>query len=251
MATIAAGPRRYDQFAWHYDQLTANLYRPGEATFYGRLARQSAGPVLEPACGAGRMLAIAQAAGCAVWGTDLSQPMLDLAAARLGGGPEVHLACRDLRELADGPFALVMLPLEAFRLLPDPASQIHFLTALRSRLRPDGRLALDLTLPEAVFPEQVDARLLTGPNGAMVSSTTSWVRTGGCTVERTEFAVRRRGSRPSKVQCEDAFRDISADELRALLTDAGWRIMTWDSDFRGTSYRPGDAQLVVVAEAGG
>lgn len=238
---------RYEQFAWHYDQLTAGLYRPGEAAFYSRLA--GAGPVFEPACGAGRMLAVAQAAGSEVWGTDRSQAMLGLAAARLAPAPAHHLRQADVAELVDGPgFGLVMLPLEAFRLLPDGPAQRRFLAGVRRILKPGGRLALDVTLPEAIFPAQLQAETVTGPDGAVVTATTRWVRRDGQTIERTAFEIREAGARPRQVCCDDAFRDISAPELEALLAATGWRPVVWDSDFRGTPYRPGAAQLVVVAE---
>lgn len=174
---------RYERFGWHYDAVAADRYRPGEARFYAELARTAHGLVLEPACGSGRILSLAWRAGQAVVGTDASQTMLDRAAARFRqlaaqpNAPEqpVRLLRQPLQELAlaEG-FGLILLPLEAFRLLRSQAEQESFLVAAAAHLVPHGRLALDLTLPEAALPRRTSLGPLNGPDGRAVSATVRW-----------------------------------------------------------------------------
>ena len=125
----------------------------GDVDFYRRLARETGGPILEVGCGTGRVTTALAADGHEVVGVDLSAPMLRVAerrrerlepavAARLSFG-EADMQTLDLgRE-----FALVITPSRVFQFALTTEAQRQALGALRSHLRPDGRLVLDLFDP--------------------------------------------------------------------------------------------------------
>jgi ubiquinone/menaquinone biosynthesis C-methylase UbiE len=59
----------------YYDVFSA--FPEGDVSYYADLASQSGGPVLELACGTGRVLIPSAQAGATITGLDLSRAMLD------------------------------------------------------------------------------------------------------------------------------------------------------------------------------
>ena len=110
------------------------------------LARRFGGPVLELACGTGRLLAPLASAGFAVTGVDSSAAMLERARARLlRDGLNAALVQQRLEDLAlDGTFRTIMVGLDSFGLLLSRASQLACLRAARDVATHDARLVLDL-----------------------------------------------------------------------------------------------------------
>ncbi len=135
--------RLYD---WEHDELMA------DAELYVELARRTGGPVLELACGTGRVLAPLAAAGFDVVGVDRSEAMLERARARLRG--QVCLMQGDMvRRLPERSFSLVILALDAFGFLTEIDQQLALLRAVRRSLPDDGLLALDLVHVAPLFDQ--------------------------------------------------------------------------------------------------
>jgi SAM-dependent methyltransferase len=121
--------------------------------FYKRLAQQLGGPVLEVACGTGRItLALAQA-GLSVVGVDRSEPMLSIARRKLSALPaavqeRVMLLNQDMTALGLGRrFGLVFVPARSFQHLLTVQLQRKSLRAFHRHLCPTGRLVLQLFDP--------------------------------------------------------------------------------------------------------
>ena len=73
--------------------------RTGEFSFFIRAARESGGPVLELASGAGRMLLVLAKAGVDVHGLEASRSMMRMARRAIAGRPEaerIHLVRGDM-----------------------------------------------------------------------------------------------------------------------------------------------------------
>jgi len=140
-----------------YDALGPSLVMgspvEGDTEFYRQLARETGGPILEVGCGSGRVAAALAGDGHEVVGVDLSAPMLRLAESRRESLPAAvaarlsfHLA--DLATLDLGrDFALIVTPARVFQFMLTSAAQRGALAALRTHLRPSGRLVLDLFDP--------------------------------------------------------------------------------------------------------
>ncbi|MBI2302718.1 MAG: hypothetical protein HYU66_27745 [Armatimonadetes bacterium] len=229
--------------------------------FYAALARTCGGLAGEPACGAGRILAAAYASGVEVWGADPSEPMLALAGARLAAvreaDPRLHalpyrLEPQTLQKLAPPrPCGLLMLPLDAFRLLRDGAEQLAFLARARAAVTPRGRLALDLTLPAQPPEELPFGAALTSPDGTLVRTRTRWRIEGDDLVEETEFELTPPGGAATVEVCRDRYRNVAAAELDGLLRTTGWSTEARYADFWGTPFGAGAGRLVLVARPRG
>lgn len=153
---------QFDAFARYYDADYGAV--EDDIAFYRELARRSGGPILEPMCGSGRLLAPLARAGYRLTGVDVSPALLARARARLAEGGllgQVELLEADIRQDAPaGPFALAIVALNSFMHLATVGDQLAALGRIHAALRPDGLLALDLFNP--------DLRALAGYSGELV-----------------------------------------------------------------------------------
>jgi SAM-dependent methyltransferase len=130
-----------------YDLLLKDL--PYGLDFYVSLAREASGPVLDIACGTGRILLPLLQAGVDIEGLDLFEPMLNTLrakAAASGLSPRLHQA--DMSDFSlPRRFALVMIPFNAFIHNMTQQAQIRCLELCREHLLPGGLLAFDTFFP--------------------------------------------------------------------------------------------------------
>lgn len=125
----------------------------GDIVFYRRLASETGGPILEVGCGTGRVATALAADGHEVVGVDRSLPMLRLAEQKRAALPadaaaRLSFDVADLATLDLGrDFALIVAPGRVFQFMLTSAAQREALKALRTHLRPSGRLVLDLFDP--------------------------------------------------------------------------------------------------------
>jgi SAM-dependent methyltransferase len=130
-----------------YDLLFKDI--PYGLDFYVALARDANGPVLDIACGTGRILLPCLEAGVDVDGLDLFEPMLATLrakAAALGLSPRLYQA--DMSDFALARrYALVMIPFNAFIHNMTQEAQISCLERCREHLLPGGQFVFDTFFP--------------------------------------------------------------------------------------------------------
>ena len=139
----------YDLFADVYDQQYGTT--TFDLDFYVEEAQAAQPPVLELACGTGRVtLSIAQA-GVPIVGVDSSARMLDKARAKgqnLGDLP-VRWVEADMRDFSlDERFGLAIIPARSFLHLLHPEDQVQALSNIGEHLATGGKLALNLFVPD-------------------------------------------------------------------------------------------------------
>jgi SAM-dependent methyltransferase len=125
-----------------------------DVRFYLDLAAGAGPLILEIGCGSGRVTAPLARAGSRVTGVDASAAMLAACHARVDRLPphmaqRVRLVHADARTLGDevpGPYSLALVPLNTLAHFATVADRLAVLTAVRSRLAPGARLALDVDL---------------------------------------------------------------------------------------------------------
>lgn len=125
----------------------------GDVAFYRQLARDCAAPVLELACGTGRIAAALAEDGIDITGIDISDGMLAIAQRKRQALPEaarerLMLIAGDMRELhLDRQFGLIIVAYRSFQNLLTIDHQRRTLAAMRRHLAPGGHLALHLFDP--------------------------------------------------------------------------------------------------------
>jgi SAM-dependent methyltransferase len=152
-----------------------------DVTFFVEAAQASGGPVLEVACGTGRVLIPTARAGIAITGIDLSAHMLDVCARKLAQEPvdvqaRAEIDQADMRDFDLGrTFQLITLPFRPFQHLIEVEDQIACLCCVQRHLAADGRLILDMFNPslphmagKVTGEEQGDEPEFTMPDGRHV-----------------------------------------------------------------------------------
>lgn len=140
-------------YDWEYRR------RRADVTFYRNLATERLAygppsPVLDLACGTGRLLVPLVRDGHTVIGLDRSADMLARAAARVRRLAGVHrrralLVRGDVRAFAvRTPLSLAICAFHSVQHLIDDGDWLAFLRAARAALRPDGWLLFDIMPPD-------------------------------------------------------------------------------------------------------
>jgi SAM-dependent methyltransferase len=160
----------YAPSAEFYDYVP--FYRDrADVAFYVEEAVKAKGPVLEVACGSGRILIPTARAGVEIVGLDGSAAMLAKCASSLEREPDAvptraSLVAGDMRDFNFGrTFALVTIPFRAFHHLLTVEDQMACLTCVRRHVADDGRFIVDLFNPslEVLVNKEVGLEFDTDP----------------------------------------------------------------------------------------
>jgi len=248
----------YVDFAEYYDLDHAIVE---DIPFYLDLAGRQGSPVLELACGTGRVLLPLAGAGLDLHGLDVSENMLAVCrrgVERLGLSERVTLHHGDMAgfDLARKDFTLAFAALRSFMHLLSRAEQLACLQRAHAHLRPDGRLALDLIAPDPVRLAQRPSerfevrREFNLPDGRRVLRKQRLVAHDRATqVRHFEFLFEvydREGHLAHERVVPISLRYSFRDELEGLLDAAGFVDVAAFRDYEGHPY-DGTGELIVVA----
>jgi SAM-dependent methyltransferase len=156
----------YDTFAEFYDHVVPYRNRD-DVEFFVELSGRARPPVLEVACGTGRVLIPCARAGVPMVGLDVSPAMLKVCRERLAHeaadvGARVELHEADMRIFDLGrAFDLITVPFRGFQHLLSVEDQRRALHRVRAHLADGGRFVLDVFNPS--MPLLGDERWLVQP----------------------------------------------------------------------------------------
>lgn len=155
----------YDVQSRSYSAAGEVLALKGDVDFYKRYALESGGPILDLACGTGRVTWPLAEAGLDVVGIDISEAMLARARENASEYPEevrrrAEFVHGDMRNFDAGrTFALVVIAYRSFLSLVTSRDERSCLECVYKHLNPGGRLVLnvfdprlDYCLPDAPPP---------------------------------------------------------------------------------------------------
>ncbi len=126
---------RADLYDWELAHVAGRSHQ--DLGYYSALARRLDGPVLELACGTGRLTVPLDAVG-------VDNDAVMLGSARRRGARRV--VCADMRRFAlSSHFAVVAIPYNSLQLLVDDADLLACLICAASHLGTGGALALEVT----------------------------------------------------------------------------------------------------------
>jgi SAM-dependent methyltransferase len=236
----------------------------GDVAFYRGLAEDGGGPVLELACGTGRVAIALAEAGFAVTGLDRSEPMLAVAREKIvAADPKVanrlDLVHGDMTAFALGRrFGLVVIAFRSFQSLLSRELQADCLRAIHAHLEPHGRLALNLFDPlldrcapgSPPFEHAISRGDVWLPNGHAVRVAVTARDVDPLTqVMRETWRFTETDAAGTIVRVEDEelrLRWTYRHELRYLLELHGFTVEAEYSDFAGSAPAYG-RELIMVA----
>lgn len=239
-----------------YDLLLRDI--PYGLDFYTALAHQAHGPVLDIACGTGRILLPCLQEGVDIEGLDLYEPMLATLRAKanaLGLSPRLQRA--DMSDFSmPRRFGLVMIPFNAFIHNMTQEAQIRCLQLCRRHLLPGGLLAFDTFFPSLEIvgaPERT--RVLEGecphPDTGLpmrMYDTRTFDRVAQVQHSLNELELLAAdGSVATVYRSQSSARYVYKHEMELLLRVAGFARWEIQGDFDGRPLtREGDAMVVLA-----
>ena len=245
----------YDPVA--YDATAQGV--PGDVEFYLGLAREAhaAGfPVLELACGTGRVAIPIAQAGVRVVGLDQSAAMLGRAREKSAGLDNARWVEGDMREF-DLPerFGLFFIPYRSFQHLLTVDDQLGCLRCIHRHLVPGGRLAIDIFNPDVVkiaewlTSKRGSLQRRAIPPSARVAWETHVYHTVDQFVESTFIDDKLDGDGVviSRLYRDLKLRYIFRYEMEHLLARAGFEVEALYGDFFGGAFEDSSSEMVWVA----
>ncbi len=151
---MKAGVESYKITSQHYDAAYAAKQDLVDLPFYLDLARKSGGPVLEIACGTGRVLLQIAREGVSITGVDNSRPMLRVLRARVKTEPpkiqrKITLREGDMRDFRlHKKYPLIIIPFRPMQHMYTVKDQLQALATAASHLQKGGTLAFDVFYPK-------------------------------------------------------------------------------------------------------
>ena len=139
--------------AKYYDEAYANKEDLEDVAFYVEQAKSSGGPVLELACGTGRILLPIAREGIAIHGVDISLPMIEVLQQRLRREPKdvrelVSVLQGDIRNFrSNQQYPLVIIPFRPLQHMYTVEDQVAALETAAFHLEDEGRLVFDVFYP--------------------------------------------------------------------------------------------------------
>lgn len=236
-------------FARYYDMDVADERE--DINMYLALASASDGPILELACGSGRVCVPLAAAGHRVMGVDRDPHMLERArgawqslSAENAAAPtgKLDLVCGDITGIRlVRQFDLVVLAFNSMLLLAGPGERSATLATMRNHLSLDGRAVLDVWQPSPEDLELYDGRVIGGwtkrdpETGDLVSKSTvatyDSVRRRGTI--RTIYEIQPRTGSRRRLERIDEISFVSRDELFEEMQTAELEVQSVDEPSPG------------------
>jgi SAM-dependent methyltransferase len=212
---LSASPSPYDPIARVYDPWSASVTEDVE--FYVEEAQASGGPVVELACGTGRICVPVAKSGIHVIGVDASAGMLEVArdyARAEGVEALLDLRLGDMREPpVEERVQLVLIPFRSLLHMTTEADRLRALAAANELLLPGGRLVFDVFAPSSEDVADTHGRWLEREPG--IFERADWDEG-----ERTLTLSVRRGEEASTM----LLAWLSPPEWRLLLDRAGFDV---------------------------
>ncbi|MHA1944002.1 MAG: class I SAM-dependent DNA methyltransferase [Candidatus Thorarchaeota archaeon] len=237
--------RFFDAFAERTDE-----------TLYLELAKRFGSPILELACGTGRITFMLAQAGHEITGIELSSEMLEIAQEKLRQLPEnvqsrVSLNHGDITKFQfDKKFAMVIIPW-SFKFLLTTDDQLACLRKVREHLTDDGVFILDL------YPTEITDKVGTETHTVEVDgSTITRTYTYSTDISRQLRTCKARvdvvysDGKTEQIETESVVSLIMPREAELLVRTAGFEIT---EDYGGNAfspYTPGTWKRVLVLKKG-
>jgi SAM-dependent methyltransferase len=244
----------------HYDAL--NSFLVADIPFYLEEARKARGPVLELACGTGRLTIPIAQVGVEIIGLDLSASMLEHARSKAkDAGVDIEFIEGDCRGVEMGrKFGLIFMAFNSMQHLHDYASLAALFANVRKHLAEDGRFVFDVFNPklEILARAAGDRRLereYQDPDGkGTMAFEHSNIYDDAAQVSHIQCYFVRRGPKGEELEVrveELHLRSFFPQELDLLVRSQGFEIVEKFGNFERKAFGSGDPKQVVVCKAKG
>ncbi len=241
----------------HYDAF--NRHMVADIPFYVEEARRAAGPVLELACGTGRLAIPIAQSGVEIVGLDQSPSMLaHLRTKAKEAGVEIPLVEADCRAFDLGrKFALIFIGFNSMQHLHDLASLAALFANVRRHLAPGGKFVFDVFNPSIAIltrdAERSREREYEDPDaGGRITMDQTLVYDDATQVSHVRWFFSRNSPNGDErdFRIEDLrLRCFFPQELDLLVRSQGFEIEAKCGNFERKPFASGDQKQVVVCRS--
>ena len=253
--------RSYGSIARIYDGEYRDFHSDVALVLERLAVERVSGPVLDLACGTGRLTFPLLSAGYRVTGVDLSHAMLRRARDRrrcLQPYEKLRLrfACQDMTQLKlhGSRFRAAVIGFSSFNLLPTTEQRLACLDRTARHLEPGSLLLLDLIGPAptpANQPLRFERTFRLPPHGHLVRKVVEQNPTDSLQVQfvRYSYEVRRWHDDQllDRLQVGFPMAIVGTAELHTALYSTGFDAELEFGDYAGRPYTPGSPRLFVQA----
>ncbi len=240
-------------FPWLYHG--QHSHHKDDIPFWLNLANQSGGPLLELACGTGRVLAALAQAGYMAYGLDREAGMLGVLQKTLpeGVSQSIQVFQADMSAFhLYRQFPLILLACNTFGTLPHPTRQAMLACVCR-HLLPGGTFATSLPNPEVLrsLPEKADPEfeeVFYHPlSGNPVEVNCGWQRTEKQIIFHWIYDHLFPNGIVERVSIETCQDLAPVKDYEGEIHEAGLSLEILLGDFDGDEYNPDSPNLILVA----
>jgi len=238
-----------------YDALGAAHFGGSDLPYWQRQCAHYGGPMLELACGSGRLTVPLAEAGADIEGLDLSPPMLALARAK-SDARGLHLLWH-LGDMAgftvDRKFSFIFLPNNSLAHLLGWLDLVSCLNCVKRHLKEGGRFALDYFNPSLALLTRDPgvpspfAEVLHPGTGEAVSVTETSAYDAATQINHIRWHWRFAGGR--ETASDLPMRVYFPQELGALLSCAGFTVEEKYGDYDLSPFTSTSQKQLIVARA--
>ena len=241
--------------ARRYDALTQQHFGSSDQDYWKMQAAQCGGPILELACGAGRLTLPIAAQGTEIAGLDASEPMLALAREKADSAAlrvDWHLS--DMADFnLDRRFSLIFLPNNSVAHLLTWQDFGRCLACVRRHLADDGRFLLDYFNPSlTLLGRDPDQRYPSGtfdaPDGSGRISVSEQVRYDAASQVNHIRWFWRSEAAGTEETSDFSMRVYFPQELDALLMHGGFAIEDKYGDYDFSPFTSASRHQLIVAK---
>jgi SAM-dependent methyltransferase len=231
----------------HYDAYSANAR--GDLSFWVRRARHAGDPVLELACGTGRISIPMAEAGAVVSGLDASPAFLDLARSKAAlRGLDVDFQHGDMRSFRIAKsFQLIAIPFRGISVLLSFKDLSSCFQCCRDHLLPGASLVIDtFNTPDETYSRRAEQRssYRDPEGGGLIEVIANSDYDATSRIVRVAYTLRREGT--PDVFTQLALRHHSAGEIISALEEAGLAITAHVGTYDGSQRtRESPTQILV------
>lgn len=239
----------------HYDAF--NQPTQDDLKFYLAEARKARGPVLELACGTGRLTIPLAGKGVAITGLDLAAPMLETARAKAAAaGVKIPFLRGDARKFRLGKkFKLIFMAFNSLQHLGKAEDLRGLFASAAAHLAPGGRFIFDVFNPDPLClvrdPEELlPVAYYDSPEGGgktLVNESYSYDRAAQVSRLAWHYRSEKTGRTLKKTL---NLRCFFPQELLALVQANGFRVLARYGDFRKKPFTGGSMKQIVICAPG-
>lgn len=221
-----------------------------EWDFFLGLAGAAPKTILEVGCGTGALACQFARNGHCVTGADPAAAMLDIARNRTDGEKTTWVLSDAASLRLNDKFDLIFMTGHVFQLFLRDEDVLAVLRNLRAHLAPGGQIAFETRNPlrreweEWTFDNDRHQITVPGLGAVDVCYDTVSVR-GQLVTYNIHFQFKGEAS----IIVNDTLRFITQEELAALLSQAGFKTVSWFGDWDRSPVSPQSPEIIVVAHA--